>query len=59
MMGKFAEIELGDHAVAKELKELNLGEFAHSGQYAEGAMSKLHHPDKSWNVETLELISES
>jgi hypothetical protein len=59
MMGKFAEIELGDHAVAEELKELNLGQNSHSGQYAEGVMSKLHHPDKSWNVETLEQISEA
>jgi len=54
MMGKFANLELGDHEVAKELKGLDLGENSHSGQYAEGAMSKLHHPDKSWNVETLE-----
>ena len=59
MMGKFAEIELGNHDVAKELKELNLGEHSHSGQYTEGAMSKLHHPDKSWNIETLEQVSES
>lgn len=59
MMGKFAQIELGDHDVAKELKELNLGETAHSGQYAEGAMSKLHHPDKGWNSQTLEPISVS
>jgi hypothetical protein len=59
MMGKFAKIELGDHAVAQELKDLNLGENAHSGQYTEGAMSKLHHPDKRWDFETLELISKS
>jgi len=59
MMGKFAEVELGDHDMAKELKELNIGDTAHSGQYAEGAMSKLHHPDKKWNFETLEFISES
>ena len=59
MMGKFAEIELGDHAIAKELKGLDLGDVAHSGQYAEGVMSRLYHPDKCWDSETLELISES
>ncbi|MFC2166317.1 acetoacetate decarboxylase family protein, partial [Acidobacteriota bacterium] len=59
MMGKFAELELGDHDVATELKGLNLSEVAHSGQYVEGAMSKLHHPDKRWDFETLKLISES
>lgn len=58
-MGKFAQIELGGHSVAEELKELNIGKVAYSGQCSEGAMIKLHHPDKSWNVETLELISKS
>ena len=53
MMGNVARLELGEHRISKELADLDLSKVARSGQYAEGMMSKLHDPDKRWNVETL------
>ena len=53
MMGNVARLELGEHQIGKELADLGLSKIARSGQYAEGMMTKLHDPDRFWNVETL------
>lgn len=53
MMGKVARLELGEHKISEELRILGINETAHSGQYAEGVMTKLHDPDKNWNINTL------
>jgi len=58
MMGSMAELELGNHSISKELSELSLSKTARSGTYAEGMMMKLNDPDKRWDVETLEVISD-
>ena len=57
MMGEIAEIELGEHPISEELAELNLSKTALVGQYGEGVMSKLHEPDRRWDVETLDTVS--
>jgi hypothetical protein len=56
-MGKIAELELGEHRISREIAELNLRRTAHTGLYAEGAMTKLQAPDKRWCGDTLELLS--
>ena len=56
MIGKMGELELGEHSISQELKELNLSNVARGGQYGEGVMTKLHSPDQRWNIETLEVI---
>ena len=53
MIGKMAQLELGEHPISEELRELNLKENAYSGQYADGVMTKLYDPDQQWNVDTL------
>jgi hypothetical protein len=53
MMGNVARLELGEHRISKELADLDLSKVAHSGQYAEGMMTKLYDPDKRWDVDTL------
>jgi len=57
MMGRMAELELGEHRIGKELAELNLSKVARSGLYGEGLMSKLHEPDLLWRVDTLDIVS--
>jgi hypothetical protein len=53
MMGNLARLELGGHQISKELVDLGLSNIACSGQYAEGAMTKLYDPDKRWSIDTL------
>ena len=53
MMGNVAQLELGEHRISKELAELDLSMVALSGEYSEGMMTKLHDPDKRWNIDTL------
>ena len=53
LIGEIAHLELGEHQISKELKELNLKENACSGQYADGVMTKLYDSDQQWDVETL------
>jgi len=55
-MGKVATLELGKHRISQELAELNLSQYARTGIYAEGMMTKLYAPDKKWNVDTMELL---
>ena len=57
MIGEIAEIELGEHPISNELAGLNLNKTALIGQYGEGAMSKLHEPDRRWDVESLDPVS--
>ena len=52
-----AELELGEHRISQELKELELSSVARTGFYGEGMMTKLYDPDQRWNADTLELIS--
>ena len=56
MMGKMGELELGEHDISQELKELKLNDVARGGQYGEGVMTKLHSPDQRWDIETLQVI---
>lgn len=58
MMGNMAELELGTHPISHELADLSLSKTARSGTYAEAMMMKLYTPDKSWNVETLDIVSD-
>jgi len=58
MMGHKAKLELGEHRISREISELNLSKTSSSGQYAEGVMSKLHDPDKRWQVDTFAVVSE-
>ncbi|MEJ2283917.1 MAG: acetoacetate decarboxylase family protein [Desulfobacterales bacterium] len=58
MMGNKAKLELGNHRISQEMAELNLSKNASTGQYAEGMMSKLYSPDRSWDVNTLAVISD-
>ena len=57
MMGNVARLELGEHRISEELASLNLSKTAHSGQYTEEMMTKLHDPDQRWNVDTLAPIN--
>ncbi len=53
LMGKTSSLEVGDHPISKELKELEISSNAFCIQHAEGAMTKLYDPDQEWNVDTL------
>jgi len=53
----FAELELGEHPISQELRELKLSSVARTGFYGEGTMTKLYDPDQRWKADTLELIS--
>ena len=57
IFSKFAELELGDHPIGKELKEAELNLTARTGFYAEGMMTKLYDPDLRWQASTLKPIS--
>lgn len=56
MMGNVAKLELGEHRISHELAGLGLSRIARNGQYAEGMMTKLHEPDRRWNVDTLATV---
>jgi len=53
LMGKTSRLELGEHPISKELRELEISSNAFCTQHAEGAMTKLYDPDQEWNVDTL------
>jgi hypothetical protein len=56
-MGKCGELELGSHTMSDELSALEPSTIAMSGFFGEGAMSKLHAPDRHWDTKTLALVS--
>jgi hypothetical protein len=56
MRGVISKLELGEHRISKELAELNIDKTPKAVGYAEGAMGKVHEPNKRWNVDTSKTI---
>ncbi len=53
MLGKTAQLELGEHQISEELRGLSISETAFCEQYADGVMTKLYDPDQRWSVAAL------
>jgi len=58
MKGNRAQLELGNHWISQEIAELDLSKTSLAVQHTDGMMTKLHSPNRRWDVNTLAVVSD-